>query len=361
MLCSFPQPKDDHNISNKESVHLRSETDQHPERVREATHKLETAILCTSKQVYQEAYDIIIKTNQFVRIELAGGYFLCIIDSMIRTLADDTTAVGTRSDASVPIIATTTASASLPSRSTNNFNGYVLSFKLKKTSCVEPNAVALHPSTFLILGQDLGLFCEILQASYMHHEESDISISVSIGVRPGTLLPKFCHQSLADFFTSGRTNSLLQPLRTHLRGLSDVKISGKISDKLRKAVKEELSQDCWRDPDQLLQEISDLNALIVALVEAKSNVTRVILVWKRIDNEITSARTSRSWEALIVKGGDGFLNSIAEQSFLCNLEIASLALKQAEADYEDTGEDERFLNRLSMVARALLSGERAQD
>jgi hypothetical protein len=281
LLCAFKAPPATVPIASA------FETSFHP-----APHAIDTAILRTNTITYREAYDVLVKTNRFVRITSVRGIpFRPLMQSLM-----------------VPVVASGT--------SVSQFKGYVLAVQM---GCKEPVNVRedfdaegmMVPHDLIILHRDLDLFCRALA-------DGDALFD-----QPSTRSTP----SFDDFFSEATQKLLLAPFRTHLRGYTSVQITGHVSKILARTTREELQQDRWSNPQTVLSEFRIAKEAGTQLFQ-QGDIPNASLTWQDAAVDIDKITGSTAWPKLVARGDQTFISQLAELYFLVRLNIAHIQLAQ---------------------------------
>ncbi|EAT90819.1 hypothetical protein HBI56_216340 [Parastagonospora nodorum] len=296
LLCNFkPRPE--------EGFMSAEETFEYTQ----ANNGNEAAILRTNKDVYREAYDVMVKTNRFVRLTSARGLPIILLLQSIR----------------VPIVTSDKAKV-------EQFKGYVLALRIGST--VPPNTPQddleiSQPCSVMILHRDMGWLCQALSDGDAHRKGFSLVVQISIDVAPALIEPlPIGHVTfLQDFFSETTQATLLAPFRTLLRGLQNIKVQGHVNEDLALAVQDEIKQDRWSDPEKVLAD----------LVAAKENGSSLFkqqnggdayLAWADAAVDIDKILASGAWPALVRRGGKHFVSQLAELYFLLRLNLAFIQI-----------------------------------
>lgn len=303
LLCSFEEPWDDYPLENVLDIVP-------------AEHKIETAILCTSRRVYLEANDVMIKTNRFVHVKSAGGFPMRVFLSMHQ----------------VPVVAVDEGPARKSiKRRTERFKGYVLEVAMvKRGGKVRYEADSpIAPCSLMMLGRDMNRFCDALNDGDENMHNFSKTLKMRITVAPTLVTQVAQDDSLTEFFSEKTQQSLLRPFRTILRGLKAVQIRGAVDEKLAKAIRAEIAQDQYLNPQEALDTTIEKKEFGNRLFrEGKAELA--CTAWYIASTDIEKMHRGSSWDGLTQKGGREFVNKMAELYFLCKLNAARIYLQGAE-------------------------------
>ena len=186
-----------------------------------------TAILRTSKETYREAYDVMVKTNRFVKITSVGG--IALRPSLCGQ--------------QVPL-------CSLDENVVNSFKGYVLGVHLDcKSSDLslrdDRGKPALEPFTCMVLHRDLDKVCRAFNDVDAHQKGFTAMLKMCITVAPvlDTMRDNAISPSFDDFFTKKTQETLLNPFTANMYGYRSVEVRGHVDSALATAVRQEIAQD----------------------------------------------------------------------------------------------------------------------
>lgn len=314
LLCSFASPPED--------VYLSHMIERLYNFV-EIGLSVETSILRTCKDVYYEAYDVMIKTNRFVHVKSTGGIPLVYM-------------VNCRE---IPVV---TAHV----EHIKKFNGYVLDVSMGSQMRIASPVVSegtadiysISPVSFVILYRELDSLCKAIADCDLLVPGFRPNIALSINV--GSLLtekqtPR--NNSFRDFFSEATQKDLLRPFRDNFRGLQNVKIGGAVSRDVANATREEMALAAQIDGKKLLEDTraakeSGNTCFQNHLYEPACNI------WQNTIKRIEDAHRSSAWEGITKEGGRALVSSIAEIYFVLLLNAVRGELRRMEVD----GKDVRF-------------------
>ncbi len=285
---------------------------------------VETAILRTCKSLYREAYDVMIKSNRFVKMKVA----LPKAQALFR--ADN-----------LPVV---TEHEELAER----FLGYVLEVDLPCNDPLLPTF--LKPKTLMILHSDLEEYCEVLMAGDLDGPGFCENVEVAITIAPTLTNASSPMRSSppGDYFTERTQLSLLAPFRKQFRGCKNVTIHGHISEGLSKAICDEMKLDQWLDQEAVLFGIRTAREQVSALFQQDKDEEGLNLCEKAVYH-MKKIHSSSSWRKLVTAGGESFVSEIAETFFFLLLDSAEISilakLKQVSDIWKTSsdGVDDRIL------------------
>jgi hypothetical protein len=274
-----------------------------------AHHGIDTAILRTNTAIYREAYDVMIKTNRFVKV------------TSIRGLPLQTVLNGLQ----VPIV-------SWDENKVKSFNGYVLAVDIGCARSLQipqnmPNADLLNPCTLMILHRDMEVFCNAFTDGDARVRSFSKNVQISMVVAPilSELRLTRYSPSFEDYFSKTTQKTLLAPFRTILRGYKAVQIQGRVDHDLAIAVQEDINRDRWSDPEAVLADFAASKDTGLKLFQQRK-ADDGCLVWQDAALDIDKMVQSSSWPSLVKRGGQRFVSHIAEMYFLVRLNIAHVQI-----------------------------------
>lgn len=218
MLCGFTPPEKDW-ANFVDYSYLITDV-----RVR---HDFGSAILRTSKETYREAYDVMVKTNRFVKITSVRG--IPLRPSLFGQ--------------EVPLV-------SVDDYVVNSFKGYVLDVHLDYKSS-DPSLrddrwrLALEPFTCMVLHRDLDKVCEAFNNGDAHRKGLIATLKMRITVAPvlDAMRDNAISPFFDDFFTKKTQETLLRPFTANLYGYHAVEVEGHVDSALAAAVRQKVAQD----------------------------------------------------------------------------------------------------------------------
>lgn len=296
-----------------------------------ASHSIETTILRTRREIHREAYDVMVKTNQFVQVESVG---LAISQLLLPS--------------QVPIVTMDRAHA-------EQFKGYILHVGLK-TSALEAmgsdydeeayeDALAdadrgirdLPPPlgpvfNFMLLGRDWLAFCHALGNAdpYVDAFSSDIKLTITVlPWKPADQMPDY-KADISPFLTQKTQEHVLKPLRT-LRGFINVTIGGAVDNDIADSVTKEVMRSKFTDPKAILEALNQTKELGNQYYRDNESA-RATQEWMKVVSDVRSMRSNWAWLGLIEEGGQSFINEVADIYFTVLLNGAQNWLKGMQAD-----------------------------
>ena len=248
-----------------------------------------TALLRTNKQVHNEASDYMMKRNQFVRVTCRG------LDINSLFLGDEM----------IPAITT-------DSRKARQFESYLMHVTLSKPATTS-GPIDFSETEIMMLRADLPALCrqldiESAMADANARASEHLSISTTVSFNP-------FHR---EMFTTAIQQHLLEPIAAHLRGISNLSISGPISTTIAQAVISQVAQPRWTDPQATLDSIhtgTDVGKRQWQNLDFYSASAS----WAYSMRTLERMRHSTSWAGLQKAGGEDFVNKTADLYFTLNL------------------------------------------
>jgi hypothetical protein len=245
-------------------------------------------LLRTNKQIHEEAFDYMMKRNQFVRVTCRG------LDVHTLFLGDEV----------IPIVSEGTRA--------KQFEGHMMHLTLSKPalSTERPN---FSEHELMMLRSDLPALCRELDIeSTMTGVYSTANEYLYI-----TATVAF-HPAHADMLTPAIQQHLLEPIAAHVRGLANFSVSGPVSPQLAETVKSQLAQPRWTDPKATLESIH--TGMDVGKRQWQNNeFYSASESWEYAMRTLERMRHSSSWLNLKASGGEDFVNSTADLYFTLNL------------------------------------------
>ncbi|KAE8844222.1 hypothetical protein HRS9122_05325 [Pyrenophora teres f. teres] len=268
-------------------------------------HEVETTILLTSKEIYREAYDVMVKTNRFVKI------------TSVRSIPLPVALSGHQA----PLV-------SAKERVVNNFKGYVLdihlNYKREGQSVRDDRELpGRQAMTCMVLHRDLVKVCSAFNDLDAHLKGLVAMLKMSITIAPNLECMRSdpISPSFDDFFTKKTQQALLKPLTDNLYGYQGVQIKGHVDSALAAAARQDLAQDRYSNPTAVLAEFAKEKEEGSRLFREK-NSEAAILRWLDAALEVDKLLQSTSWPKLIRRGGEEFVSQLATIYFLMQLNIA---------------------------------------
>ncbi|KAL5117840.1 hypothetical protein ACEQ8H_004314 [Pleosporales sp. CAS-2024a] len=247
-----------------------------------------SAILRTNRQIHREAFDYMVKRNQFVRITCRG------LD--IRNLF---------LDGGIPVVSANPTEVS-------RFPGYVMHMTLSKP-VFAPSTFAFFEYEMMVLRVDLPNLCEKLDVETVMTDANPTAsehASLHANIRLNSAYSRFLSPKIQEH--------LLQPIATLVRGMPDLKISGSVDAELARAVSQEVAKPRWTDPQATLNQIHT-GVDVGKRQWQQNNYYSAAESWNYSMRTLERMRHSSSWLGLQKSGGDDFVNKIADLYFTLNL------------------------------------------
>ncbi|KAI8943276.1 hypothetical protein NX059_001296 [Plenodomus lindquistii] len=273
-----------------------------------ARHSINTAILRTNSVVYREAYSVMIKGNQFVKVT-------SILGLPLRQL----------------LIAKQVHVVSSNKGTVERFKGYVLNMDLGFAQPLELpetgglQAELLQPCTLMILHRDLDIFCLSLRDGDIEGYTKNLRVSIRVAPVLGEARRTKHSPALQDYFSKTTQASLLAPLRAELRGIKTVKVNGHVDKALAAAATSDMTGDRWSSPDTVLADITAAKEKGTKLFQQRHD-DEGSFIWQGTAFDIERMIWSTSWPTLTKKGGERFVSQLAELHFVLHLNVAHVEL-----------------------------------
>ncbi|KAF2438036.1 hypothetical protein P171DRAFT_424063 [Karstenula rhodostoma CBS 690.94] len=250
-----------------------------------ATHSVDTSILRTCRQVHREAYDVMVKTNQFIQISSID------IDLARLLLSSE-----------LPIVTMDRGIA-------RQFQGCVMSVDL---SDIHTRPAGTGPRfDFLILGRDWSSFCQMLGegAAFFGGFEKNVKIDLKMNAYPEHI-PDY-KAPVAHYFTAERQASLLGSFGTVLRNFRNVVIGGTIDEQLAASTMQAVSSRQWTSPEDVIRELGirkDIAKTAISRQDSLRMYMDAVVLMRRIYG-------SADFSRLVDEGDVAFISSFAELYF----------------------------------------------
>jgi hypothetical protein len=274
-----------------------------------AKNDIHAAILRTSKAVYAEAYDTMIKNNRFVKITSLQNVPLGLLVNGLRVRV-----------------------VTPKKKAVESFKGYVLGCQVGASRDIPiqqggPSADLAKACHLMVLHRDMDVFCSALMDGDAHCPGITQLFQITITVAPilSVRQPSKHSPLLNDFFSVETQKTLLAPFRTALRGFKSVKIEGHADRNLAREVEDEIAQDRWSDPKQVLADFIAAKAKGLKLFH-QGKKGEGSLEWADAALESDNMVQSSSWETLVKRGGEPFVSQLAELYFLVRLNVAHVQI-----------------------------------
>ena len=291
LLCSFKAP--DSNVP----LFARD-----PKPLTKAKHSIDTTILLTNSQIHREAYDVMLKRNRFTLVRSTSKFPLHTILANQR----------------VPVV---TANA----RCISHFKGYLLELRLSAKKHIGDSP---HLKRAMILACDLEVFCRGMISAGIRYKGFSEVVIAHFYMAP-TLdhkCPRY-QDSLHEFISEKIQKALFEPFTTSLYGFKNVKVIGHVLPELAESTKTDLGEDEFVDTTKVLEMISAIKEEGKVMFH-NGQIKNAYLHWSTGMFQLTCIHCSSSWNVLLAKGDDTFVEKVAElQLTLClNLTHAGIML-----------------------------------
>jgi hypothetical protein len=274
-----------------------------------AKNDIHAAILRTSKAVYAEAYDTMIKTNRFVKITSLQNVPLGLLVNGLRVRV-----------------------VTPKKKAVESFKGYVLGCQVGASRDIPiqqggPSADLAKACHLMVLHRDMDVFCSALMDGDAHCPGITKILQITMTVAPvlSERHPSRHSPLLIDFFSKQTQQTLLTPFRTTLRGFKSIKIQGHVDKGLARDVEDEIKQDRWSDPQQVLAHFIAAKAKGSKLFQ-QGKKGEGSIEWADAALETDNMVQSSSWETLVKRGGEAFISQLAELYFLVRLNVAHVQI-----------------------------------
>ncbi len=248
-------------------------------------HSVETAILRTCSSIYHEAYDVMVKSNRFVKIILGSWAAKAIVQNarlLVVTAHKD---------------------------QVEKFSGYVLELNLGLEIEDYMTTEIQEFDRIMVLHRDLDRICVHLLCADAGHYASgicrDLTLAITVG-HTSELTPSSKLGSLPEkYFTEKTQQLLLAPFRK-LRSCQHVSINGHVSESLSKAICNELKQDEWSNPDNLSEAFRTTKETYLNLLHEGKNEEALLF------SKMTFSKFNKIWATT----GSGKMVNVGGMSFV---------------------------------------------
>ncbi len=247
------------------------------------------ALLRANKQIHEEAFDYMMKRNQFVRVTCRG------LDANSLFLGDEM----------IPAIST-------DNRKAVQFEGYLMHFTLSKPA-LSSGPVNFSESEIMMLRADLPSLCRQLDVESAM-TDANATASMHLSIRASVSFNPF-H---TEMFTPVVEQYLLEPIAAHIRGISNLSVSGPISSSVARNVISQVAQPRWTDPKATLDSIHT-GTDVGKRQWQNRDFYSASESWAYSMRTLERMRHSSSWLSLKATGGEEFVNATADLYFTLNL------------------------------------------
>ncbi len=309
-------------------------------------HSIDTAILRTSKQIYAEAYDVMVKTNQFVHFTA----------ELVSVMADAFVIY------EIPVV---TANH----ESIRRFKGYVLSVsvymgtpKTPETSTrlllngiSVPNTPLNASDNFMLLARDLHLVSKAITHRIYYLSSLTSLLDVSLLIAP-MLFEHHSppHDCFRYFFSEKMQLALVLPFKQYLRGIKSVMVRGAISCDYSIFDKIKNPPDEWTDARIVIRDLRHSN-LRAARHRDEGKLYMAVINWARALADVTlifNCQRPCPWTIISGKqGGREFCSKVVETYTFIRLKIIDAGLVLDRSGRE--GDLRRIADAFRLVGNAV--------
>ncbi|KAH7136096.1 hypothetical protein B0J11DRAFT_455011 [Dendryphion nanum] len=295
LLCDFaPQLESDHQITPEETQGYSY-----------LKHNVSSEILLVNKQIHREAYNVLVKANQFVRVECQTQIPLLQM---------------TRSN-NISVVMSGHALV-------NQFHGYVLSISLHMKGA--SNTYNSPPSSYIaILSRDLDSFSVMLADGDVHLNSFSQNVALTITVASGALLNHKCpfKDLFTKYFTKRTQRLLLEPLSSRLWDWKTVAIRGAVDPSLAREIRTAITASRWSNHQQVLNRIAaEKDSGSKAFLQ--KDMQKAAEIWFETTLFIEKVHRGNAWSTLVAHGGEPFLKQIAELYFNLHSNVCHVRLSE---------------------------------
>ena len=282
------------------------------------THSVEATILRTCRQVHREAYDVMVKTNQFVKITTN---MLSMSELLLQS--------------QIPIL-------TLDREHTNQFQGYMMSLTIAPIILHEvdgpllPNDQRPHDSptetgphfNFMILGRDWEAICFMLELGDASAADFvsgvRLSLDFNMGAAEVNSLPNY-KIHISPLFLKPHQEAFLTRFYTQVSWWPSISITGTIEGDLAQRVKNQFPSPPTTDPHEFLEYLRAKQASGAALEKAQ-DFPAATAQWYAVDIQMRRVYMSNSWSSVVEKGGPAFTTAFEQIHFTIWLGLAQLRI-----------------------------------
>lgn len=271
-----------------------------------------TAILLTSRQVYGEARDVLLRENQFVRVFVRG-------------------VVLTLTLALVPVHVVTHSHFPQHDRVVRAFRGSVMSYLLKdELTFRDHGSEPSHTCDLLLRARDLDAFVRGVA------DPQTGSGRMATGTRHRiTIHDPFRKAKDPRYMNVASQKRLLQPFRDHFHGFTQFSVDGEVRPSLAAAVVREARHEALPDPDAFIESIRQAKDEGNAFFRA-GNTARATVQWSGALAKIQRLRSSTIWSRIEAELGPDFLDALTEMFFVLNSnKVQAMLAQMRECDGDD--------------------------
>jgi hypothetical protein len=187
---------------------------------------LNSAILRTSRKIYREACDVMVKDNKFVLLQSRGNISLRIL------LKAHSTSIVTTDEMQI-----------------SQFKGYALKLELLSDKRLDPRYMTAKDTymalmSVMMLAKDLDSLCESLPRSERHVRGLSLAVTLSLSLAP-TFDSRTETQNLQTslLLTDTIQARLLQPFHRHLRRFKKSVVWGDVAPKTVQVFRDDIAAD----------------------------------------------------------------------------------------------------------------------
>ncbi|KAH9873148.1 hypothetical protein J1614_005546 [Plenodomus biglobosus] len=266
-----------------------------------ARHSINTGILRTSRSVYNEAYSVLVKGNEFIKIGCVEGFPLRFLF----------TAFG------VPVVAAS-------KQRVLRFRHYALEVE------VSGSAISFEQPTFdleeaplpparvvMMLRRDLDRFCSAIAHGDAYVLGFSQALHLSVTVAPGAVMTPTGNSvgvrgtPVFDTFSEVMTQSkLLRPFSVHLQGYTAITLAGAIDRDLATATLASMARLKYTDPESILREFKTAERKGWMVLSEGGSPTDACCIWHDSLIAVRKVHGSSSWPYIL---------SIVEPSFVADV------------------------------------------
>ncbi|KAL1795482.1 hypothetical protein ACET3X_005706 [Alternaria dauci] len=247
-------------------------------------------ILRVNSQIHREAYDVMVKTNRFIRI--------CCPEAL--PLEEMTCCLG------VAVVARKLCAA--------HFSGHLvdifMSSAMRPLRKNEDKSCKSELADVVIRATDLKVFCDNFKRAEPYIPELAISLEMVIKVVPMLELERpWYRDDLAGFFSETTQKTILQPLLS-LRDIKSVEVHGPVTPKMVAKLRSRMTSDEFEGFDNDFDVMIGMKEIGMKLYQ-EGSVNDTISIWEDALAKVSRMRQSKVWTKLTNTGGEDEIEKLA--------------------------------------------------
>ncbi|KAH7381287.1 hypothetical protein DE146DRAFT_760725 [Phaeosphaeria sp. MPI-PUGE-AT-0046c] len=258
LLCRFTFHDEPTGLPDNTLIRIMDQDQGQQFHINEATSTAKTSILLVSRDIHREAYDVMIKTNQFIRVK---GHDFNWSELLPR--------------ARIPVV-------TMDRQRVSQFRGYMLCMAVEEDILdSEDENRPLVLFDFMILGLHWKHLCQAV--SYLHSALDGTSFHLEFD--PSCMIDQSGYRSSIDISFMEKTQQfLLEPLRAYLRGIEAFTVKGLVHADFGKSVKSQVSTKPWLDRSAWLSQLEE-KCQLVERVRGQGKLFEAFALWENLSSE----------------------------------------------------------------------------